>query len=408
MDRKTFQAQFGLIGDSPGMVQVVDKILQVAPTGITVLLQGESGVGKDVVARAIHGMSPRRKQHLVIVNCGAIPEGIIESELFGHERGSFTGAEATRQGYFEKADGGTIFLDEIGDTPKSVQVKLLRILENGEYFRVGSADVRKTNVRVIAATNRDLWKDVESGRFREDLYYRLNTVTMRIPALRERPEDVLPIFRQFVLDYSTKYDSVFQGFSDEARHLLTAYRWPGNIRELRNVAEQLVVLEKSQFITAEILQKYLKGRQHMGATDHLPVLHQHSPHVPGTDDAMSLVYRALVELRTDMADMKKMLGTLLYSQTKPADLSRMLPPAMPMPDLTVDLGVRHNPLMEVRQTEPADPFVGMPLPTLEEAEKLLISKALERFEGNRRKSADALGISERTLYRKIDQYDLDS
>ncbi|NDC89948.1 MAG: sigma-54-dependent Fis family transcriptional regulator, partial [Bacteroidetes bacterium] len=257
MDRKKAQQQFGLTGDSPVMAQILDKAIQVAPTNITVLLQGESGVGKDVMARTIHGLSKRKDKNLVIVNCGAIPEGIIESELFGHEKGSFTGAEATRQGYFEKANGGTIFLDEIGDTPKSVQVKLLRILENGEYFRVGSAEVRKTDVRVITATNRDLWKDVESGAFREDLYYRLNTVQIRIPALRERSEDILPIFRQFVLGYSTQYDSVFQGFSDEARQLLVSYRWPGNIRELRNVAEQLVVLEKSQFITADILQKYL-------------------------------------------------------------------------------------------------------------------------------------------------------
>lgn len=401
MDRKKIQQQFGLIGESPGMVQLVDKVTQVAPTGITVLLQGESGVGKDVTARALHGLSKRKDKNLVIVNCGAIPEGIIESELFGHEKGSFTGAESSRQGYFEKANGGTIFLDEIGDTPKSVQVKLLRILENGEYFRVGSADVRKTDVRIIAATNRDLWKDVENGTFREDLFYRLNTVTIRIPALRERPEDILPIFRQFVLDYSTKYDSIFQGFSDDARHLLTAYRWPGNIRELRNVAEQLVVLEKSQFITAENLQKYLKGRQHVGATDHLPVLHPPDARHAAHDEALTLVYRTLVELRTDMADLKKMMGTLLYSQVK---MPAALPPALP----PVDLGVRHHPDLEVRQPEAADPFEGKDLPTLEEAEKLLISKALERFEGNRRKSADALGISERTLYRKIDQYDLDT
>lgn len=184
MDRKQIQQKYGLIGESAGMVQLVDKVMQVAPTGITVLLQGESGVGKDVTARALHGLSKRKDRNLMIVNCGAIPEGIIESELFGHERGSFTGAEVSREGYFEKANGGTIFLDEIGDTPKSVQVKLLRILENGEYFRVGSADIRKTDVRIIAATNRDLWKDIENGTFREDLFYRLNTVTIRIPALR--------------------------------------------------------------------------------------------------------------------------------------------------------------------------------------------------------------------------------
>jgi len=403
MDKKQVQKLFGLNGDSAIMSQLIDKVMQVAPTTITVMLQGESGVGKDVFARTLHGLSKRKDKNLVIVNCGAIPEGIIESELFGHEKGSFTGADVTRQGYFEKANGGTIFLDEIGDTPKSVQVKLLRILENGEYFRVGSAEVRKTDVRVIAATNRDLWKDVENGSFREDLFYRLNTVMIRIPALRERADDILPIFRQFVLNYSTQYDSVFQGFSDEARQLLVSYRWPGNIRELRNVAEQLVVLEKSQFITAEILQKYLKGRQHMGATDHLPVLHHPHSQAPVNEDAMGLVYRALVELRADMGDMKKMMGTLLYSQVKPSEITRMLPPAN-----DVELGLRHNPNLEIRQPEPVDLFADKELPTLEEAEKHLISRALNQFEGNRRKSAEALGISERTLYRKIDQYDLDS
>jgi len=408
MDRKQIQQKYGLIGESAGMVQLVDKVMQVAPTGITVLLQGESGVGKDVTARALHGLSKRKDRNLMIVNCGAIPEGIIESELFGHERGSFTGAEVSREGYFEKANGGTIFLDEIGDTPKSVQVKLLRILENGEYFRVGSADIRKTDVRIIAATNRDLWKDIENGTFREDLFYRLNTVTIRIPALRERPEDILPIFRQFVLDYSTKYDSIFQGFSDDARQLLAAYRWPGNIRELRNVAEQLVVLEKSQFITAGNLQKYLKGRQHMGATDHLPIFQHADARHAGHDDALTLVYRTLVELRSDMADLKKMIGGVVYGQVATVDVSRMLPPALNAGSPNVDLGARHHPALEVRVPDSVDPFDGKDLPTIEEAEKLLISKALDRFEGNRRKSADALGISERTLYRKIDQYDLDA
>ncbi len=264
MDRKATIEKLGLIAESEVMNSVIDKVIQVAPTDITVLLQGESGVGKDVVARTIHGLSKRASGSMVIVNCGAIPEGIIESELFGHEKGSFTGAHEAREGYFEKADHGTIFLDEIGDTPKNVQVKLLRILENGEFFRVGSSKLRKSDARIITATNRDLWRDVQQGSFREDLFYRLNTVTIRIPPLRERIEDIIPIFRKFVLEYSRQYDSIFQGFTDEARQLLVSYRWPGNIRELRNVAEQLVVLEKSQFITVEILQKYLKGRQHHG------------------------------------------------------------------------------------------------------------------------------------------------
>ncbi|HBX67125.1 MAG TPA: sigma-54-dependent Fis family transcriptional regulator, partial [Balneolaceae bacterium] len=284
MDREVFQEQYGLLGSSEAMRQVIDKIMQVAKTDITVTLQGESGVGKDVTARAIHAMSERSRNNLVIVNCGAIPEGIIESELFGHEKGAFTGAETSREGYFEKANNGTIFLDEIGDTPKNVQVKLLRVLENGEFFRVGSSKIQTTDVRVIAATNQNLWQMVQDGSFREDLYYRLDTVQIKLPPLRERSEDIIPIFRKFVEEYSARYDSVFKGFSDEARELLISYRWPGNIRELRNVAEQLVVLEKSQFIDKEKLQKYLKGRQHEGSADNLPMVAEDSYRKQKTDD----------------------------------------------------------------------------------------------------------------------------
>src|SRR5690625_1501833 len=217
MDRKALQERFGIIGNSKKIRHVVDQIMQIAKTDITVLLQGESGVGKDITAKAIHGISDRKQNNLVIVNCGAIPEGIIESELFGHEKGSFTGAHEARQGYFEKANEGTIFLDEIGDTPKNIQVKLLRVLESGEYIRVASSKVRKTDVRVIAATNKDLWQLVNDKEFREDLYYRLDTVKIKIPPLREREEDVMPIFRKFVTEFAAKYDSVFQGFSDDAK-----------------------------------------------------------------------------------------------------------------------------------------------------------------------------------------------
>jgi DNA-binding NtrC family response regulator len=313
VDREVFQQQFGLYGESPKMRQIINQIAQVARTDITVLLQGESGVGKDVIARSVHALSSRKHKDLVIVNCGAIPEGIIESELFGHEKGAFTGANEAREGYFEKANGGTIFLDEIADTPKNVQVKLLRVLETGEYFRVGSSHLKKTDVRVIAATNKDLWDEVKHERFREDLYYRLDTVKLKIPPLRERKEDIIPIFRTFVDQYAARYDSVFQGFSDDARELLTSYRWPGNVRELRNVAEQLVVLEKSQFIDSERLSKYLKGRQHMGSTDHLPV-HVQQKQNEGFQDFQDrgLIYKALVDLRSEMSEMKKMLSSALY------------------------------------------------------------------------------------------------
>jgi transcriptional regulator with PAS, ATPase and Fis domain len=434
MDREVFQEQFGLLGKSDGIRQMVDKIMQVSKTDITVLLQGESGVGKDVTARAIHGLSERKHNDLVIVNCGAIPEGIIESELFGHEKGAFTGANESREGYFEKADGGTIFLDEIGDTPKNVQVKLLRVLENGEFFRVGSSKVQTTDVRVIAATNKDLWQLVEEGTFREDLYYRLDTVQIYLPPLRERQEDIIEIFRKFVQDFSTRYDSVFKGFSDEARELLVSYRWPGNIRELRNVAEQLVVLEKSQFIDAERLQKYLKGRQHEGSADNLPMISESdSTEQPRYDEGFNrrdreLIYRALVELSNDIGDVKKMLSTFLYSSFSNAG-SKL--PALPEfssgglesateqiikynPDVETPLGMRNMPNQEVESepqvyeetTEVEDFFSSEDIPSIEETEQFLIKKALEKYDRNRRKASEALGISERTLYRKLDQYGL--
>ncbi|HKK46814.1 MAG TPA: sigma-54 dependent transcriptional regulator [Balneolaceae bacterium] len=428
MDREAFQERFGLIGESAALRQVIDKVIQVADTDITVLLEGESGVGKDVTARAVHEISHRKHNDLVIVNCGAIPEGIIESELFGHEKGAFTGAHEAREGYFEKANGGTIFLDEIGDTPANVQVKLLRVLETGEYFRVGSSKVRKTDVRVIAATNKDLWKLVQEESFREDLYYRLDTVKVKLPPLRERPDDIIPIFRKFVTEFSAKYDSVFKGFSDEAKELLVSYRWPGNVRELRNVAEQLVVLEKSQFIDTEKLQKYLKGRQHTGSADNLPILaDQQKKNTNGafSDDDQKLIYRALLELRSDISDLKKMLGTFLYSTFSQKNM-KALPQNIQdefqdrdIPDMDIDVGRAADENIGVQSFTEADIseedeeeesfqnfFNGENIPSIEKTEQFLIEQALRKFDGNRRKASEALGISERTLYRKLDQYGL--
>lgn len=427
MDRQALQERFGLNGESAAIKQVVDKIMQIAKTDITVLLQGETGTGKDVTARAIHSISDRKNSNLVIVNCGAIPEGIIESELFGHEKGSFTGAHDSRQGYFEKADGGTIFLDEIADTPKNIQVKLLRVLESGEYFRVGSSKMLTTNARVIAATNKDLWDEVNEGNFREDLYYRLDTVKIKLPPLRDRQEDVVPIFRKFVTEFSSRYDSVFKGFSDEARELLISYRWPGNVRELRNVAEQLVVLEKSQFIDKERLQKYLKGRQHRGSADNLPVVAPKSEKDSDSDDFgaspsqdPTLIYRALVEMRTDLSDLKKMLAKFLYSSFSNKEI-KALPEAMPRDfdpnDISVytnkhgeeSLGVRSMDTdLDEENDEPSinSFFTDDDIPSIAKAEKFLIQQALKKFEGNRRKASEALGVSERTLYRKLDQYEL--
>jgi transcriptional regulator with PAS, ATPase and Fis domain len=432
MDREVFQEQFGLLGTSQEMRHVIDKIMQVAKTDISVLLQGESGVGKDVTARAIHSLSERKRNNLIIVNCGAIPEGIIESELFGHEKGAFTGANESREGYFEKANGGTIFLDEIGDTPKNVQVKLLRVLENGEYFRVGSSKVQTTDVRVIAATNLNLWKLVEDGSFREDLYYRLDTVQIHLPPLRDRQEDIVPIFRKFVQEFSAKYDSVFKGFSDEARELLISYRWPGNIRELKNVAEQLVVLEKSQFIDVERLQKYLKGRQRQGSADNLPMIpngeEKKSDHQSDFERRdRELVYRALVELRTDISDVKKMLANFMYSTMSSKDI-KALPPALQsnmdssdvsemkinldehatlgMQQMPDDDSKDENEVLESEESSLVKFFGGDEIPSIEATEQFLIKQALEKYDGNRRKASETLGISERTLYRKLDQYGL--
>lgn len=428
MDREAFQERFGLIGESTVLKQVINKIMQVAATDITVLLQGESGVGKDITARAIHGISQRKHNDLVIVNCGAIPEGIIESELFGHEKGSFTGAHEAREGYFEKANGGTIFLDEIGDTPKNVQVKLLRVLESGEYFRVGSSKVQTTDVRVIAATNKDLWQHVQEGDFREDLYYRLDTVKIKLPPLRDRPEDVMPIFRKFVTEFSSKYDSVFKGFSDEAKELLASYRWPGNVRELRNVAEQLVVLEKSQFIDTTTLQKYLKGRQRTGSADNLPVLFDRNDENKSSNGInerdQQLIYKALVELRSDITEMKKMLGTFLYSTFSSGNM-KALPKSIQdevqnsnVSDLDMDVQPETNetinsPFTEAdieeentELTEFQEFFNGDMIPSIEDTEQFLIEQSLKKYDGNRRKASEALGISERTLYRKLDQYGL--
>ncbi|NBC28301.1 MAG: AAA domain-containing protein [Bacteroidetes bacterium] len=427
MDRQALQERFGLNGESPAIKQVVDKVMQIAKTDITVLLQGESGTGKDVTARAIHSISDRKNADLVIVNCGAIPEGIIESELFGHEKGAFTGAHEARKGYFEKAHNGTIFLDEIADTPKNIQVKLLRVLENGEFFRVGSSKMYTSDVRIIAATNKDLWEEVNEGNFREDLYYRLDTVKIKLPPLRERQEDVIPIFRKFVTEFSSKYDSVFKGFSDEARELLVSYRWPGNVRELKNVAEQLVVLEKSQFIDKERLQKYLKGRQHQGSADNLPVVAANEQK-SGEDKEFkssaahdpTLIYRALVEMRTDLSDLKKMLAKFLYSSFSSKEI-KALPEAMPRDfdpnDISIYTNKQGEESLGVRSMEPEDDeetdeesvdsfFNDDEIPSIEKAEKFLIQQALKKFEGNRRKASQALGVSERTLYRKLDQYEL--
>ncbi|HLT45976.1 MAG TPA: sigma-54 dependent transcriptional regulator [Rubricoccaceae bacterium] len=453
MDRQAFQERFGLLGDSPALRRVIDRVRQVAAVDITVLLEGESGVGKELVANALHELSPRRHRRMVVVNCGAIPEGLIESELFGAEKGAYTGAVERRTGYFEEADGGTLFLDEIGEMPLAAQVRLLRVLESGQFSRVGSSQTLKTDVRVVAATNKNLAEEVRHGRFREDLYYRLSAVVIPIPALRQRREDVVPIFEHYLYRYAQQYDAPRLRLSADARELLRRYNWPGNVRELRNVAEQAVVLVRADdgaTLTADALRPFLRG---VSAAAGL-TLARREP-AGGTDAReRELIYRALLELRMEMREVRALLHHL-------AGGARPEGPAAPAPAPTfsdvsfgdaladdlagsygagpyepevvgaddgalfadaADLPERDDfdasdAEFEVEDEAPAaeppafeaEGAEGLArlltrsatLPTVEEAERALILEALRRFEGNRRQTAEALGMSERTLYRKI-------
>lgn len=431
MDRQALQERFGIIGSSPGIRQVMERVMQVARTDISVLVWGESGVGKELIAQAIHQVSPRRQRSMIVVNCGAIPEGLIESELFGAEKGAYTGAVERRNGYFEEANGGTIFLDEIGEMPLAAQVRLLRVLESGEYSRVGSATVRKTDVRVLAATNKDLGEEVQRGRFREDLYYRLSTVIIPVPPLRERKEDILPIFEAFLQRFVNQYKVPRKQLDDSARQLLLRYRWPGNIRELRNVAEQAVVLARSHTVTADSLEAFLRGVSSSGGTgaDLIPL---------GSGETIQdarereLIYRALLEMRMELRELKEHIAQLIgssgpvssvpvprdYREHEPSPTDRrdylIVRPkdeeafSSLIEDVSYEIEGDETPIYltpsrdanngEATEEDTEDQT---PFPTLEDAESQLISQALDYFGGNRRQTAKALGISERTLYRKI-------
>ncbi|MEX1054564.1 MAG: sigma 54-interacting transcriptional regulator, partial [Rhodothermales bacterium] len=409
---------------SAAIRNVIDRVRQVTQTEITVLIQGESGVGKELIAHAIHELSRRRHEALLIVNCGAIPEGLIESELFGAEKGAYTGAVERRTGYFEEADRGTIFLDEIGEMPASAQVRLLRVLESGQFTRVGSSQTRKSDARIIAATNKDLAREVRAGRFREDLYYRLSTVIINIPPLRERKEDIIPLFETFLHSLSQKYDTPVKKMDDAAYRLLRNYRWPGNVRELRNVAEQAVVLLRGDTIREEDLRPYLRGVTADSGSGLLPVMRGSSGDANEPRER-ELIYRALLELRMDVRDMKEQLarmaarGGLPVARTFDAESgSRERGDYLIVRDddrreyasLIEDVPFEIESEEESRRalTNGSDRVPGRqdnhddaPLPTLEDAERDLINRALKKFEGNRRQTAKALGISERTLYRKL-------
>lgn len=371
MNRETFQQTYGVIGQSPEMLEIVDIIQQVAPTDITVLITGESGTGKEVIAKAIHGVSKRSQHPMVTVNCGAIPDGLIESELFGHEKGAFTSANDLRQGYFEIANSGTIFLDEIGEMPLATQVKLLRVLESGEYMRVGSSITRKTDVRVIAATNKLLDYEVQHKRFRPDLYFRLRSVNIHLPPLRNRKEDIPALVEQFVKEAAEKNNIRFGGFTDDATDMLMSYHWPGNVRELRNTIESMLVLENGKRLDVDDIRKYLREHQPVVMDRNLPMVANKTVEQAERE----LIYRALIDLKSNIIEMKELLTDRL-------------------PVVNSTDGNHHQ------------PNNGNGVLTMDEMERRMIANALDRNQGNRRLAAKELNISERTLYRKIKDYGL--
>ena len=381
----------GIIGTSSGIEQVLEMMGQVAPVDISVLITGESGTGKEVVARAVHKLSKRASNPLVIVNCGAIPAGIIESELFGHKKGSFTGASEDRKGYFEEADNGTIFMDEIGETPLETQVKLLRVLESGEFMRVGDSKMRKTDVRIIAATNKNLRQEAEKGNFRRDLYYRLRTVTIDLPPLRQRVEDLEPLAERFALQFSRSNDIIFRGFTSDAYQVMKQYDWQGNIRELRNFVESIILLERGNRISSELVLKHLAVPAEE-SSHNLPVLVDKS----SSQAERELILQQLLFLRQDMRDLKASLGN--ESLDRSGEIGT-LQPRSALDSMVV------SPTGEIQVEAIKSASIGDV--SMKELEKEMIIRTLKKLENNRRKTAELLGISERTLYRKINEYGIE-
>lgn len=391
-DIQQIKQRFGIIGNNAELNRAIDVALQVAPTDLSVLITGESGVGKEAFPQIIHQNSPRKHAQYIAVNCGAIPEGTIDSELFGHEKGSFTDAKDLRKGYFEVADGGTIFLDEVGELPLSTQVRLLRVLESGEFMKVGSSKVQKTNVRIVAATNVNLVEAVSQHKFREDLYYRLNTVPIRIPPLRERNEDVLLLFRKFASDCADKYRMPAIHLNDEARQLLMSYRWPGNVRELKNIVERISVIEANREITVDVLRMHLPNI----SMEKLPVLAQyHGDDKKIFNSEREILYQVLFDMKKDVNDLKKLVHDIMTGNAPVSHVEDTMYTPTPMQQSPI----YPSNIQEVETVE--ENF------SLEEVEKDMIRKALERHGGRRKNAAADLQISERTLYRKIKEYGLE-
>ncbi|MEP2056413.1 sigma-54 interaction domain-containing protein [Maribacter litoralis] len=424
---QSIKQRFEIIGQDPKLNRALEKAMQVAATDISVLVTGESGVGKESIPKIIHSLSHRKHAKYIAVNCGAIPEGTIDSELFGHEKGAFTGATQTRSGYFEVADGGTIFLDEVGELPLTTQVRLLRVLENGEFLKVGSSQVQKTDVRIVAATNVNMFEAIKKERFREDLYYRLSTVEINIPPLRDRQDDIHLLFRKFASDFSQKYKMPTIRLDDHAVSLLTKYRWPGNIRQLRNIAEQVSVLEENRSITASTLHGYLPNN----TTSNLPAVVSNSKSESDFSNEREILYKVLFDMKGDLNDLKKLTMELLKNndsqkvQEENENLIRKIYGNEDDEDVDIDHDTQDDsPLNVLHLPEPkkeeaaiiqdsyedkyhfAEEIQEEETLSLQEKEIELIKKSLERNRGKRKAAATELGISERTLYRKIKQYDL--
>ncbi len=417
---QSIKSRFGIIGNYPALNRALEKAIQVAPTDISVLVIGESGVGKEFIPKIIHSLSHRKHMPYIVVNCGAIPEGTIDSELFGHEKGAFTGATSTRKGYFEVADGGTIFLDEVGELPLQTQVRLLRVLESGEFMKVGSSNVQKTNVRIVAATNVNMMKAIADGRFREDLYYRLNTVQIDVPPLRERNGDIQLLFRKFAIDFAEKYRMPELELTPEAAGYLSRYNFPGNVRQLRNLVEQLTVVEQKRQMTADRLAEYIAP----SAPENTNALVRTSQASSDFNSEREILYKILFDMRNDINDLKSLTAELIktrenteLSHNEKNLINRIYRPETANPSSLLYFEGNNNPQyatplpatddeyvedveIEEEQKEPESL-------SLQNNEKELIIKALEKHKGRRNKAADELGISQRTLYRKIKQFNLE-
>jgi len=413
MEIQQIKQRFAIIGTYPGLDRAIDIARQVAPTDLSVLISGESGTGKEAFPQIIHALGVRKHGTYIAVNCGAIPDGTIDSELFGHEKGAFTGATDTRKGYFEVSDGGTIFLDEVAELPLSSQVRLLRVLETGEFIRVGSSKVLKTDVRVVAATNLDIVQAIKKGKFREDLFYRLNTVPIQMPSLRERGNDILLLFRKFASDFSERYRMPPIKLDEEAREGLLNYEWPGNVRQLRNITEQLSVIEQEREVSSAVLTHYLPDYH----KTRLPALiNKNSLNEDAFNSEREILYKVLFDMKSDMNDLKKLVAQIMEKGSVGSDIEQenegLINKLYSMDDLPADVENLITPKAPVRNErdqehiQDTEEIVEESL-SLEDKEIELIIKALAKHNGKRKYAAQDLGISERTLYRKIKEYDIE-